>query len=275
ANVVSTYLGTAFKSVRANIPTPGTTYRVVSADIRPTHRWTPISCNVVHPSLTHRTVKTNVVSSIWSLTYRKIIGKIEKYAEHTKNLRARRIIKANVYFVEARNTRSVSLNVQTHAENTRNVKLKIHQYTVYGTITDEAANPVKDAIVFLYKQGSGEFIATKTTQTNSSGYYEISDVPYGNYTIIAIKQARDLNFSPVVVNGSHVNIEKNMPLYKVGKDTCLEEIMSPRGDLFRFQVLYDEVFPDQSRTIDILLIWGDLYNQLPTYYRETDGIFMV
>jgi len=251
------------------------TYKAVRANVSPTHRWIPVSANVVRSGMNYRAVKANIINEVWAFDWQSINARIEKYAAHTKNIRARRKVQVSIKYYEGYHIRPVSVNVNVPTANTRAVKLKIHMYKVYGTITDEEGKPVKDATVFLYKRGSGEFITAKTTKTNSAGYYEIPEVPYGNYHVIVIKQARTLNFGPITINGAHVDVKKDLPLYKASKDTCLEEIMSPRGDLFRFQVLYDEVFPDKSRIIEILLIWGDLYNQLPTYYRETDGIFKV
>jgi len=268
-------LSETVKTIVVSVATYPETYKAVRANVSPTHRWIPVSANIVRSGVNYRAVKTNVINEVWAFNWQSINARIEKYAAHTKNIRARRKVQAKVEYFDGFHIRLVSANVSVPTANTRAVKLKIHMYSVYGTIADEEDNPVKDAVVFLYKRGSGEFITGKTTKTDSSGYYEIPEVPYGAYDVIVIKQAHTLNFGPIIVDGAHVDVEKNMPLYKVGKDTCLEEIMSPQGDIFRFQVLYDEVFPNHTRTIDILLIWGDLYGKLPTYYRETDGIFMV
>ena len=268
--------GESIKSVGLSSAKHQKTYRNVEADVSPTHRWTPVSCDIVNSSKTHRWITVDVINEAWSYIWKRINTKIEKYAQHTKNIRARRKVQVNVWHVDTSNIRRVSVNVSAPAVNTRPVKLKIHLYKVYGTITDENDDPVKDATVFLYKPaGSGEFFTAKTATTSSAGYYEIPEIPYGDYQVIVIKQAHDLYFSSFTIDGDHVDVQKDMPSYTVGKDTCIEEIMNPKGDLFRFQVLYDEVFADGTRIIDMLILWGDLYGTLPTWYRETDGIFMV
>jgi len=251
------------------------TYKAVRANVSPTHRWIPVSANIVRSGVNYRAVKANIINEVWAFDWQSINARIEKYAAHTKNIRARRIVRASIKYYEGYHIRPVSVNVNVPTANTRAVKLKIHMFKVYGTIIDENGKPVKDATVFLYKRGSGEFITAKTTRTNYEGYYEIPEVPYGKYYVLAIKLAHDLVFSPIVVNGKHIDIEKNMPCYTVSRDVCVEEILSPIGDVYRFQVIYDETFPDGTRITDILLIWGDLYGNLPAYYRDTDGIFMV
>jgi len=268
-------LGETVKTIVASVVTYPETYKAVRANVSPTHRWIPVSANIVRSGMNYRPVKANIINEVWSYSWRGIATKIQKYASHTKNVRARRKVQTSIKYYEGYHIRPVSVNVNVPTANTRAVKLKIHMFKVYGTITDENGNPVKDATVFLYKRGSGEFITAKTTKTNHEGYYEIPEVPYGKYYVLAIKLAHDLVFSPIVMNGKHIDIEKNMPCYTVSKDVCVEEILSPIGDVFRFQVIYDETFDDGTRVIEILLIWGDLYGNLPTRYRDTDGIFMV
>ena len=269
-------LSETVRAVKALIETRGhPSYRVVHANTQPTHRWTPVSCSVVNQSEMHKWVKANVLTEKWSYIWKPVGTKIEKNSEPTRNIRARRIVKANVHFDKAFKTRWVTANVNVIGANTRAVSLNRYIFSVYGTITDKNGNPVKDATVFLYKRGSGAFVTPKTTTTNYNGDYEIPKVPDGKYYVLAIKLAHDLVFSPIVMNGAHVDIEKNMPCYEVSKDVCIEEILSPIGDVFRFQVIYDETFADGTRITDTLLIWGDLYGTLPLLYRDTDGIFMV
>lgn len=67
------------------------------------------------------------------------------------------------------------------------LKRRANKTKIAGNILDDEGNPIKDALVILYRvEENEEFIPIDFRLTDEFGKYEFEDIPYGNYVVKAV-----------------------------------------------------------------------------------------
>lgn len=98
------------------------------------------------------------------------------------------------------------------------------QHQISGYITDaETGEPIED--VDIYDNNAG-----KSFQTNEDGYFEINDLPYGNYNLFFFKLGYEIINKTIILDGN--NSDFNFELKKLSGEMSEVAVIEQRDKVF-------------------------------------------